>query len=129
MGARRWAVTALVGVVVAMGLGGCGGGSGGPKADLTATKLLRFDPDHLSVRLNRQVTWTFHNDDKDRQHNFTLSYVFTDPTQTQNASVDVGPGQTKDITFTVTERPRAGFLTFYCRFHQADGMNGRITVT
>jgi plastocyanin len=99
------------------------------KADLTATKLLRFNPDHLSVRLNHQVTWTFHNDDKDHQHNFTLSYVFTDATQTQNVSVDVGPGQTKDITFTVTEKPTAGFLTFYCRFHQSDGMNGKITVT
>jgi plastocyanin len=129
MGARRWIVMTLVGVVVAVGLSACGGGGSSVKADLTATKLLRFNPDHLSVRLNHQVTWTFHNDDKDHQHNFTLSYVFTDATQTQNVSVDVGPGQTKDITFTVTEKPTAGFLTFYCRFHQSDGMNGKITVT
>ena len=129
MGARRWAVTALVGVVVVVGLGACGGGGENEKADLTATKLLRFKPDELSVRLNRQTTWTFYNDDKSREHNFTLSYVFTDPTQTQNVSVDVGPRQSKDITFTVTEQPRAGFLTFYCRFHQSDGMNGRIRVT
>ena len=30
---------------------------------------------------------------------------------------------------TVTERPQAGFLTFYCRFHQAEGMSGRIRIT
>ena len=130
MGARRWAATALVCVTAAVGLGACGGGGGNSeKADLTATKLLRFQPDQLSVRLNRQVTWTFHNDDKDREHNFTLSYVFTDPTQTHDVSVEVPPGQTKDITFTVSELPRAGFLSFYCRFHQAQGMNGKIKVT
>lgn len=129
MGARRVVVAGLVGVLMAVGLGACGGNGGSEKADLTANKFMRFDPDQLSARLNRQMTLTFRNADSSRQHNFTLSYVFTDPTQTQNVSVDVAPGQTKDVTFTVTERPQTGFLTFYCRFHQAEGMSGRIKIT
>ncbi len=126
---RRRSLTAgLLVVVMAVGMSGCGGGDeSGPKPDLVATKLLRFEPDELNAPFNRQVTWSFKNNDDDRQHNFTLPFVFTDPaTKTQNVSVDVRPGQTVDIVFTVTERPREDFLTFFCRFHQADGMNGRI---
>ncbi len=128
MVSRRWITTALLVVVVGVGLSACGGGDEeGPKPDLVATKLLRFEPEELGASFNRQVTWSFKNEDDDRQHNFTLPFVFTDPqTKTQNVSVDVGPGQTVDIVFTVTERPREDFLTFYCRFHQAEGMNGRI---
>jgi len=129
MGARRMVVAGLVGVLMVVGLGACGGGGGGQKADITANKFTRFDPDQLTARLNHQELFTFKNDDSSRQHNFTLSYVFTDASQTQNVSVDVAPGQTKDITFTVTQRPSAGFLTFYCRFHQAEGMSGRIKIT
>ena len=129
MVSRRWITTGLLVVVVGVGLGACGGGGeSGPKPDLVATKLLRFEPEQLSAPFNKQVTWSFKNEDTDREHNFTLPFVFTDANKTQNISVDVGPGQTKDIVFTVTERPREPFLTFYCRFHQADGMNGKISL-
>ena len=129
MGARRWIASALVAVVGVLGLAACGGG-GGDNATLPgevkATKFLRFDPDHFNVRFNRDTSFTFKNTDS-REHNFTLSYVFTDVDNF--VSVDVPAGQSKEVRFTVKDRPKAGYLTFYCRFHQNQGMSGKIKLT
>jgi plastocyanin len=129
MRGRRWLTIALVGVLAVFGLGACGGG-GGDKA-LTglvkANEDHRFDPDEINVRFNRQATFTFQNEDKKVAHNFTLTAIFTDPDHF--LTVDVAPGQTEQIKFTVSQRPRDGFLSFYCRFHQSEGMQGRIKVS
>ena len=125
MGARRCIASALVAIMGVFGLAACGGGGGdtGLPGTVSATKFLRFDPDHFNVRFNRDTSFTFRNTDS-REHNFTLSYVFTDVDNF--VSIDVPAGQSKDVRFTVKDRPAAGFLTFYCRFHQNDGMSGRI---
>lgn len=117
-----------VAVVAALGMGACGSSSS-PKAlngVVKATKDKRFDPDKGTVRLNKETVFTFQNDDN-VEHNFTISSVFID---LDNAVVvDVKPGESKEVKFTVKQKPQAGFITYYCRFHQSQGMTGKITVT
>ena len=134
MGGKRSPVSTLVAVLVAaicmVGLAACGDGDNGEEArselpgELKATPNARFDPDEVTVRFDRETLFTFENADDKRAHNFTLSYVFTDADNF--VSVDAAPGEVKEVKFTVRERPAAGFLTYYCRFHQGEGMAGRI---
>lgn len=125
MGAMRWMRVGLVGVLAVFSMSACGG-DGDDDESLTsgvvATEMFRFEPDTINVRFNQEAVFTFENDDT-REHNFTTS-VFVD--RDNLVSVDVAPGDDKQVRFTVTERPRDGFLSFYCRFHQNQGMNGRI---
>ena len=126
---RHWLATAVVGMVAVVGLGACGGGDdnggGGRIGELSVTNLLRFDPDEFEVPFDREFSFTFTND-TDERHNFTLSHVFVDLDNFVN--VDVEPESSTQVTFTVKERPRDGFLTFYCTYHQSQGMSGRITL-
>jgi plastocyanin len=124
---RQWASIGLITVLAIVGLSGCGGnGDDEEGIDIKATKFLRFDPDELRTSLNRETLYVFQNEDDSREHNITIPFIFVDAELTRPVSVDVPSGQTKDVTFTVRERPRDGFLAFYCRFHQAEGMVGRI---
>ncbi|MFP5317363.1 MAG: cupredoxin domain-containing protein [Acidimicrobiia bacterium] len=127
---RHRLVTAVAGMVAIVGLGACGGGGdngggAGRIGELTATDMLRFDPDEFEVPFEQEVSFTFTNEDNER-HNFTLSHVFVDLDNFVN--VDVEPDSSTEVRFTVRERPRDGFLTFYCRYHQSQGMSGRITL-
>lgn len=129
-GQRRkphWLATAVVGVVAVVGLGACGGDgdNGSGLAGLTATGMLRFEPEEFEVPFDREYSFQFTNEDNER-HNFTLSHVFVDLDNFVN--VDVEPNSSTTVSFTVKERPRDGFLTFYCRYHQSQGMAGRITL-
>jgi plastocyanin len=132
MGGRRQLVAAVViGVLATVGLAACGDGddeAGGDveRSGLVADDMLRFDPDEFEIELNEEVDFQFVNEDDDRQHNFTISSVFVD--EDTALSVDVAPGGETEVRFTVREQPRDGFLTFYCRFHQSEGMAGRIRV-
>jgi len=116
----------LVVALSAFALSACGGGGGGKDVPGTvkATSNFRFDPDSITVRLGHETIFTFKNTDKTRTHNFTLSYVFTDLDNFVN--VDAKPGESKDVKFTVKDKPPAGFLTYYCTYHQGQGMQGRI---
>jgi len=130
-GAWRRLAVAVAGVVAVGGLSACGGGGddGGTSlpGEVKTTSRLRFDPGEFTVRLDRETSFTLVNEDDDREHNFTLTFVFVDADNF--VSVDVAPGQTAEVTFTVKERPPAGTtFTFYCRFHQSQGMSGKITV-
>ena len=134
MGGNRWlrgALFGLVAVVAVFGLGACGGGSDEPDELTGVVKVkedfLRFEPEEGTVELNEETFFTFQNTD-DIEHNFTISSIFTDEPGGTALSVDVAPGQSKPVRFTVRERPRDGFITFYCRFHQAEGMHGRLTL-
>lgn len=134
MRAKRWVTTALIGVIATLGLGACGGGEKTPALGRTGDLVAKdvdgvplFEPTEVQVRLNQETRFTFQNQDDKREHNFTLTFVFVDADNF--VSVDVPSKQTKDVRFTVKERPRDGFLTFYCRFHQAEGMQGRIKIS
>ena len=122
--ARLASLLAVALAVVA--LSACGGGGGDDEAPGTikATSNLRFDPESINVRFDRETIFTFQNNDDNRTHNFTLSYVFTDADNFVN--VDAKPGEAMEVKFTVKERPAAGFLTYYCTYHQGQGMHGRI---
>jgi plastocyanin len=128
---RHWATVGLITLLAIGGLSGCGGNGDDDEAgvDIRATELLRFDPDQLRTSLNRETVFVFQNGDDSREHNITIPFIFIDAELTRPVSVDVPSGQTRDVTFTVRERPRDGFLAFYCRFHQAEGMVGRIQLS
>ena len=131
MGGRRWGSMALLGVIATVGLSACGGGGDDEgesvsRSGVVANDMFRFDPDEFTIDLNEEVEFQLVNEDDDRQHNFSISSVFTDVDSA--LSVDVPPDDEREVRFTVRERPRDGFLTFFCRFHQSEGMHGRITV-
>ena len=126
--AWRGLAAVVVGAVATMALVACGGGSeeGTELPGVVETLgTLRFDPDGFTVRLNRETSFTLENNDN-REHNFTLTYVFVDADNF--VTVDVKPGATAEVVFTVKEAPATGTFTFYCRFHQSQGMSGKITV-
>lgn len=125
VGGKRARVTigGLVAVVAFLGLTACGGGSSGTtlKADIIANRINsqhRFDPDKLQLSLNQENTITVLNKDK-VVHNFTVSFLGID--------MDIQPGQRVTVKIpSVTQKPEPGYLTFYCKYHQSEGMSGRL---
>lgn len=126
---RRAVVSGLVSVTMVLGMAACGGG-GGDKltADVTMDKTLRYDPNELEIRLNEESTFTFLNKDN-KVHNITVPALSND--QEQNAiDVDVQPGQRGTLKLPkVTTAPRDGFFLFYCKYHQTEGMTGRLKIS
>lgn len=113
----------MVGVVMLLGLTGCGGGGGdeAKKADVTVDSTFRFDPDKVEIDLNREDSFTFLNKDK-VVHNVTVPAFTID--------MDIQPGQRISVKIpTVNQAPRDGFFSFYCKFHQAEGESGRINIS
>ena len=117
-------------VVLSLGLVGCGGGG---DDELTADvkiedDVLRYDPNELDIDLNREETFTFLNSD-DRLHNITIPALSID--EEKNAiDIDIPVGQRVAVKVpAVTERPRDGFFLFYCKYHQTEGMSGRLKVS
>jgi len=75
-----------------------------------------FNPNTIDGSASQSLTFTIKNDGT-ATHNFTLG------------STDMGdilPGQTK--TFQVSF-PASGTVTFFCKFHQSQGMTGQLVVT
>ncbi len=134
MRAKRWVTTAMIGVIAVFGLGACGEDDNADERGALARGVVattkagepRWQPEELEAQLNQEVSFSVTNED-DREHNFTLTHVFTDPDNF--VEVDVPPQQSRSVRFTIRERPRDGFLSFYCRFHQAQGMQGKILFT
>lgn len=120
----RVALTGILGLVMLMGLSGCGGGGSTPtgkKADVTVDSTNRFTPDRLQIALNRDDTFTFLNKDS-KVHNVTVPGFAID--------IDIPPGQRVDVKIpAVNAAPRDGFYSFYCKYHQSDGESGRINIS
>ena len=128
MRARKMVLGGLI-VVMLLGLVGCGGGDddetvlgGEGTADLVVRDELPFyEPKNLQIALNRAITFTVFNDG-DEVHNITIPGFAID--------MDVAPGQTIDVKIpAVSAAPRDGFFLFYCKFHQTQGMTGRIKIS
>ena len=128
MRVKRMVSAGLVALALVGGLAGCGGDDddeetlGGASADVVAKTdpVPRFEPDELKAALNSEVTLTVRNEG-DVTHNFTISFLGVD--------VDIPPGQTEQIRFTVTPPPHnEDFYTFYDENYQGEGMQGRINV-
>ncbi|HEX3623151.1 MAG TPA: cupredoxin domain-containing protein [Acidimicrobiales bacterium] len=129
----RRGIGGLLGVVLLVALTGCGSSSksGGtvlgstPKnADVVVSRVdsvTRYDPDKLQITLNKDVSFTVLNKDS-VVHNVTIPAFAID--------MDVAPGQVINVKIpAVTQAPRDGFFTFYCKYHQSQGEAGRITVS
>lgn len=128
----KWAktvVSGLVGLTMTFGMAACGGGDDNElTADVTMDDTLRYDPDELEMSLNEETTFTFVNRDNE-VHNITVPGLSND--LEQNAiEVDVQPGQRGTLMLPkVTTAPRDGFYLFYCKYHQTEGMSGRLKIS
>lgn len=130
--ARKLVVGGLV-VISLLGLSGCGGGDDDERpltADVTVADedLLAFEPKELEINLNEETTYTFLNND-DLLHNITVPAIFVNDVQNP-VDVDLPPGQRVSVRIpAVAQAPRDGFFLFYCKFHQTQGMAGRIKIS
>lgn len=128
----KWAKTVIsgfLGLTMAFGMAACGGGGGDElTADVTMDDTMRYDPNELEINLNEETTFTFRNKDNE-VHNITVPALSNDIEQ--NAiEVDVEPGQRGTLKLPkVTAAPRDGFFLFYCKYHQTEGMSGRIKIS
>ena len=130
----KWARTVIsgfLGLTMAFGLAACGGGGDDElTADVTMAmdETLRYEPNELDMNLNEETTFTFLNKD-DKVHNVTVPALSNDAEQ--NAiEIDVAPGQRGTLKLPkVTTAPRDGFFLFYCKYHQSEGMSGRLKIS
>ena len=122
-------ISGFLGLTMAFGLAACGGGDGNElTADVTMDDTLRYDPNELEINLNEETTFTFVNRDNE-VHNITVPALSNDIEQ--NAiEIDVQPGQRGTLKLPkVTTAPRDGFFLFYCKYHQTQGMSGRLKIS
>lgn len=115
---RRAAWIAVVAVVLAIGLAGCGGeasveGSPVATARVEMPPSYRFDPPVITVKAGTTVTW--HNGD-----HFTHSVRLLDGSGIEKVAA---PGESVSITF---DKP--GEYEYDCSFHPRD-MRGKVIVT
>lgn len=81
----------------------------------------RFTPDSLVIQVGQATSILFENEDK-VTHSFRSSVLGGDGT------VDVEPGASQRISFTLQDLPDDLTATFTCRFHGYEGMDGRIRI-
>ena len=128
MRAKKAVLGGLI-VVMLLGLVGCGGSDddddvlgGKATADLVIKddKAPFYNTNKLRMRLNQEVTFTVFNDGE-KTHNIVIPDFDID--------MDIPPNQTVSVKIpAVSEAPRDGFFTFYCKFHQSEGEQGRIEI-
>jgi plastocyanin len=96
--------------------GGGGGGGGGGASAMTVTQAnYQFSPSTFSVASGDTITVT--NSTPGTPHTFTVTG--------QAIDVTVSPASSQDVKIDLP----AGTYPFICRFHQASGMKGTLTVT
>jgi plastocyanin len=111
-------------------LGACGGGGGDDRtADVSIEdNTLRFEPNSLEIDMNQEQTFTFINRDN-TVHNITIPGIPRDIEQNP-VEADIQPGERISVKIpAVAAAPRDGFFLFYCKFHQTDGMSGRLRIS
>ena len=128
----KWARTVIsgfLGLTLTFGMAACGGGNGDKlTADVTMDDTLRYNPAELKIRLNEETTFTFLNKDN-KVHNITVPALSNDVEQTA-IEIDVQPGQRGTLKLPkVTTAPRDGFFLFYCKYHQTQGMSGKLKIS
>lgn len=119
---RRFKVfVACAAVALAVTASGCGSGSDKSSSGSGGLALQAsdnaFKPDQLTAQAGKKVAVVLKNDGA-TLHNFAIDAL--------GVSKDVEPGKTATISFTPQS---AGPLRFYCKYHQALGMTGTITVS
>ena len=108
---------ALLAVVAAIVLGGCGGGPGDAATSPVATTSVdlppsyRFAPPSITVTAGATVTWTNHD-------NFTHNVDFED-----TDALPMSPGETASRTFDAP-----GLFPYLCSLHPKD-MKGSVLVS
>ncbi len=125
----RVVLSGLLSLVMVVALAACGGGGDdGPTADVSMDDTLRYDPNELEINLNEENTFTFVNRDNE-VHNITVPGLSNDIEQNP-IEVDVQPGQRGTLKLPkVSAAPRDGFFLFYCKYHQTEGMSGKIRIS
>ena len=127
----RAVVSGLLSLVMVLGMAACGGGDDDElTADVTMdeSERLRYEPNELEINLNEETTFTFLNKD-DQVHNITVPALSNDIEQNP-IELDVQPGQRGTLKLpAVATPPRDGFFLFYCKYHQTEGMSGRIKIS
>ena len=128
----KWAKTVIsgfLGLTMTFGMAACGGGDDDElTADVTMDSTLRYDPNELEMNLNEETTFTFVNRDNE-VHNITVPGLSNDVEQNP-IEVDVQPGERGTLKLPkVTTAPRDGFYLFYCKYHQTEGMSGRLKIS
>lgn len=76
-----------------------------------------FEPTVLEGKPGQTVTLELKNEGE-TEHTFTID--------SQNVDQDLGPGEEAEVDVTI---PKAGVVSFYCKFHKSSGMAGALAVT
>ena len=130
MRARKTVLAGLI-LVMVLGFAACGDdgddeetvlGAKPENADLVVNDEMPFyDPTKLQMPLNREVTFTVYNEGR-KIHNITIPGFAID--------MDVAPKQSIEVKLpAISEPPRDGFYTVYCKIHQADGEALRLEIS
>jgi plastocyanin len=78
---------------------------------------LYFKPTVLEGKPGQKVTLELKNEGG-TEHTFTID--------SENVDQELGPGEEAEVDVTI---PKAGVVSFYCKFHKSDGMAGALAVT
>lgn len=97
------------------GHGGTGSGGGGGSARTVRLGNYLFSPSTPKVDAGDSIT--FVNGTPDTPHTFTV--------EGEDIDVSIEPGSSEDVKIDLA----AGSYPFVCRFHEASGMTGTLTVT
>ncbi|HXG43030.1 MAG TPA: cupredoxin domain-containing protein [Dehalococcoidia bacterium] len=114
MARQATAVALMLAVALALSWAvACGGGSRGEGLSLEADDFY-FEPKELRAQAGQTLTLRIENEGRSA-HTFTVESLGVD--------VELAPGEERTVTLTPTDT-----VAFVCRFHQAQGMTGQITV-